>query len=126
MPRSVYQVERIAFVLHLDSVAFDSDTALFLQVHIVQNLVLHIAFVHRTGYLEHTIRQRTFAVIDVCNDAKISYLIHYSILSKKIITHYALRIALNLCAAKLQKKCHFHNFGSFYLLKTPKFTQNGK
>lgn len=129
MPRSINQVERIALVLHLDSMAFDSDTAFFLQVHIVQNLVLHIAFVHRACYLQHTIRQRTFAVVDVCNDAKIPYLIHYltivNILSLRIM-HYAFALRIKLCAAKLQKKSHFRNFGLFYLLKTPKFTQNGK
>ena len=120
MPRSIYQVQRITIVLHLDGVAFNGDTTLFFQVHIVQDLVFHIAFIHRTCYLKHTISQRAFAVINMCNDAKISYLIH-SFDIVKVIMYYAL-----LCAAKLQKKCHFSKFSSFNPPKTPKFTLIGR
>ena len=94
MPRSIYQIKGITLIIHLNSMAFNGYTTLFLQIHIVQYLVLHLPNVHRSGELQHTIRQCTFSVIYVCNNAKISYSIHnllqnynfFLICAKKVVS----------------------------------------
>ena len=63
-------------MLHLNSVTLDGDAALFLQVHIVQNLVLHLADINRARQLQHAIRQGAFTVVNMRNNTEISYLIH--------------------------------------------------
>ena len=76
VPRSVYQVQRIALPLHLNSVALNRDATLFFQIHVVQHLVLHLTWVHRMRILQHPISQRRFAVVDMSYDAKIAYILH--------------------------------------------------
>ena len=72
-------------MVHLDSVGLDGDTALFLEVHIIEHLVLHLLHVHRLRYLQHAVSEGRFAVVDVSNDAKIAYILHFlcTIFSKK-------------------------------------------
>ena len=84
MPRSVYQVQRIALVLHLDSVALDGDAALFLQVHVVQHLVLHVFLVHRAGHLQHTVRQGALPVVNMGNNTKVAYILHNLYVGQRI------------------------------------------
>ena len=76
VPRSVDEVEGITLMLHLDGVRFDGYTALFLQIHVVQHLVLHLPHIDSLRDLQHAIRKGRFAVIDVSNNTKITYLIH--------------------------------------------------
>ena len=76
MPRSVDEVERKALVIHLDGMALDGDATLFLQVHVVEHLVFHLAHVHRSGEFQHAVGQGALAVIYMCNNTKITYLIH--------------------------------------------------
>ena len=53
------KIENIFFafvhIFHLDSVAFDCNTTLALQVHIVQQLVLFFAFSNGLGKVEQTV-----------------------------------------------------------------------
>ena len=48
------------------------DTALALEVHRIEQLVLLVAFVNRARRLEQSVRQCRLAVIDVRDDAKIA------------------------------------------------------
>ena len=63
-------------ILHLDGVTLDGDSALFLQIHVVKYLVLHLPSIHCARQLQHAIRQRTFPVVNMRNYTEISYLVH--------------------------------------------------
>ena len=87
--RSVNEVEDICltvvFVFHLDSVALDGDASLFLKVHVVKHLSFHVFRRYGVGKLEQTVCQSTFAVVDVCNDAKIADILHFQLVISVII-----------------------------------------
>jgi hypothetical protein len=55
-------------------VALDGDAALSLQVHVVQ----HLSFRHLDGLgkLQQTVSQRRLAVVNMCYDAEIPYMVH--------------------------------------------------
>ena len=61
-------------ILHLDGVALDCDTALSFQIHIVEHLTL--CDLNRLGLLQQTVCQGTFTMVNMCNNAEISYLIY--------------------------------------------------
>ena len=46
------------------------DTAL--QIHVVEDLVFHVALRDRLGLLQNTVGKRAFAVVNMCNDAEIA------------------------------------------------------
>ena len=52
--------------------SLDGDTALALNVHVVQVLIAHVAFIDDLGQLQDAIRQGGLAVVDVCNDAEVT------------------------------------------------------
>ena len=52
----------------------DGDAPLPLQVHVVQELVLHLPFRHRVAQLQQPVSQRGFSVVDVGDDGKVSNL----------------------------------------------------
>ena len=71
--RRIDQVQSIDFpilglVVHTDGTGLDGDAALPLQVHVVQELRFHLALLHSAADLDHPVRQRGLAVIDVGND----------------------------------------------------------
>ena len=76
--RSVDQVQNILLalisILHLDGVTLDGDTTFTLQVHIIE----HLSFGHlySLSKLQQTVCQSRLAVINMGNNAKISYMIH--------------------------------------------------
>ena len=77
MSRGVKQVKpihlaRFTRVTHRHRMRFDCDSPLALQVHRIEQLVLLLAFVDRTGALEQSIGQCRLAVIDVRDDTKIT------------------------------------------------------
>ena len=82
MTGSVNEVENVVFsfifIVHLDRMALDGDTLLFLKIHRVQNLILHITRSQGICNLEHTVCKSTLTVIDVRNYAKISSLLHHN------------------------------------------------
>jgi len=63
-------------VIHLDGVAFDSDTAFAFKVHVIQDLSLGFTFVHRAGKFEQTVGKSALAVINVGDNAKVTYVLH--------------------------------------------------
>src|SRR6185503_2579464 len=75
--RRVDQVERVhlpvlGFVLHRDRVRLDRDALLALEVHGVQDLLLHLLLGERSGQLEETVGERRLAVVDVGDDAEVA------------------------------------------------------
>ena len=76
MPRRVDQVEGILLpvlrlIYNTHSLGLYCDSALTLQVHIVQDLLLHLAAGQRAGMLNQTVRQRRLAVVNMRNNTKI-------------------------------------------------------
>ena len=49
----------------------DGDPPLPLQVHVIQELLLHLPLLHRARELEQLIRQRRLAMVDVRDDAEV-------------------------------------------------------
>ena len=77
MARRVDEVEVIGLavfgvVAHGHGAGLDRDAALALELHIVQDLVLHRAFVHAVGQFQDAVGQGAFAVVDVGDDAEIA------------------------------------------------------
>ena len=59
-------------VEHLDRTGLDGDAPLPLDVHIVQELFLHVPLGHGGGALQKPVGQSAFAVVDVGNDTKVT------------------------------------------------------
>ena len=74
--RSVNQIKGVSLILHLNGMRLDGNTTLFLQIHIVQHLILHQALIHRSRIFNQAVRQRGLTVVNVSNNAKISYILH--------------------------------------------------
>ncbi len=60
---------------HANRMAFNGDATLPLQIHAIENLFLQLTLAQGAGDLQQAIRQRTLAMIDVCNNAKIAYVL---------------------------------------------------
>ncbi len=78
MARRVDQVQDVIVsvrggIFHAYRVRLDRDPALPFQVHIIQDLVGHFALRNGVREFEQAVGQRGFAVIDVGDDAEISY-----------------------------------------------------
>ena len=115
MARSVNQVQRITFVVHLYRVALDGDAAFFLQVHIVEYLVLHIFLLDRAGHLQHAVCQRTLTVVYMRYNAEISYIFHLLFVLPFGMAHnFAAKLQLfsDIC----KKNRPFERFFYMYLL----------
>ena len=74
---SVDEVELVGLAVlrgvhHADGVGFDGDAALALQVHGVEDLVLHFARGERPGELQQAVGQRGFAMVDVGDDREVA------------------------------------------------------
>jgi hypothetical protein len=77
VPRRVDQLELVlepvvGRVLEADRLRLDGDPALALEVHLVQELRLHLALGERARELEQAIGQRALAVVDVRDDREIA------------------------------------------------------
>ena len=75
--RGIDQVELIGLavlrlIVQTHGPGLDGDAALPLQVHVVQQLALHLPLGHRVAQLDEPVRQRGFSVVDVCNDRKVA------------------------------------------------------
>ncbi len=77
MARRIDQVQLVGIAVvrlvhHAHGVGLDGDAALALQVHVVQNLRLHLAPGHRAGEFQQTVAQRRLSVVDVGNDREVA------------------------------------------------------
>jgi hypothetical protein len=59
-------------VLHAGGLELDGDAALALQLHVVEELLLHVARGDGAGVLQQPVGQGRFAVVDVGNDAEVA------------------------------------------------------
>ena len=64
----------LVHILHLDGVALNRNAALTLQLHVVKHLSLR--HLDGLGELQQTVGQRRLPMVDMCNDAEISYMLH--------------------------------------------------
>ena len=85
MARSIDEVENV-FLYGTHGLCLDGNATLSLQVHIVQDLCLHLSAGEQTGLLNDAVRQGGFAVIYVCHNTKIAdfaliYYCHTTVLS---------------------------------------------
>ena len=77
MAWGVDQVEGVGLtisggVIHARRLKLDRDAALTLQVHVVQELLLHVPVGHRARVLQQTVGQRRLAMVDMGDDAEIA------------------------------------------------------
>ena len=106
-----------------DRLRFDRDTPLPLQIHVVENLGLHLAACQKPRHLNNAVSQRGLAMVDMCNNAKISdfTLIYYCQFDSSIFM-------LNLCRMfyykQFNSKMIRHKAGLHPLLKICAFLHN--
>ena len=62
----------IGFVLHAHRTRLDGDAAFALQIHIVEQLLFHLALRNRFALLKQAVGKRGFAMVDMGDDRKIS------------------------------------------------------
>ena len=115
MPWRVDQIKPVfvavlRVVVQTDALRLDSDSALALQVHRIEHLRRHLALRERAGQLEQTIRQRRFAVVDVCNDAEIPDVlrIHVSFRVARVTAKMRVRLRSLTASFKLSSVPQIH------------------
>jgi hypothetical protein len=77
MARRVDQVERVAVavrctVFEAHGVGLDGDAALALDIHRIEQLLLHVAVGHGAGGLDQPVGQGGFPVVDMGDDGEIA------------------------------------------------------
>ncbi len=73
VPRRVHDVDLDAAIAHAGVLRENGDAALALQVHGIEHLFMHFALREGAGQFEQAIGKRRFAVVNVRDDAEISY-----------------------------------------------------
>jgi hypothetical protein len=81
MARGIDQVQLVllavlCLVRQSQGVALDGYASFPLKIHAVQDLIAKLPGAHQTRMLDKAIRQGGFPVIDVCDDAEVSYMLH--------------------------------------------------
>ena len=89
--------------------ALDGDTLLTFQVHVVQNLVLHLTGTEGAGKFQQAVCQRGLTVIYMCNDAKVADVLHKT---AKITQFWKMH--------NVHQVCQQHVFGCFCASRLPK------
>ena len=77
MSRSIDEIEGIGFAVCRNiwqgySLAFNSDSALTFDIHIVEHLVLHFPLINDMGFFDESIGQCRFSMVNMCDDTEIS------------------------------------------------------
>ena len=62
----------IRIVIQRHALGFNRDATLTLNIHGIENLILHFTFTETTAYLDKTISQSRFAMVNMGNNRKIS------------------------------------------------------
>ena len=83
MAGSINQIQNILLpvtmiIINLNGMALDGDAFFSFQVHIVQHLVHHISFADGVGNLQKPVSQGGFAVVNMCDDAKVTDVLQLS------------------------------------------------
>ena len=73
----------VRLVNRTDRLGFDRNAPLPFQFHVVQHLILHLPLGQKAGHLDDAVGQCALAMVNMCNDTKISdfTLVHVSRLS---------------------------------------------
>jgi hypothetical protein len=75
MPGSIDKIESVIDtlkrVVHGDRMRLDGNAFFTLQIHRIQQLILHLALFDRLGHFQQPIGQSCFSVVDVRNNAEI-------------------------------------------------------
>ena len=82
MTRGVYEIEQIfsavfRLVVECDGVRLDGDASLFFELHIVKELIGHIAQSHGIRLFEQTVGESRFAVVNMRYYTEISYIVFF-------------------------------------------------
>ena len=77
VPRSVYQVQDVCLtvrcrILDANRVGLDRDAAFALNVHGVEDLLLHVPLRHRARHLNEPVGKRRLPVVDMGDDREIA------------------------------------------------------
>ena len=77
MARGVDEIEAVGLpvlggVVHADGPGLDGDAPLPFQLHIIQQLGLHLPLLHRPAQLDHAVGQCGFPVVDMGDNGKIA------------------------------------------------------
>ena len=75
--RRINQIELVdvavaRLVHHAHSMGFDGDATLPLEVHVVEDLGLHLAIGHRSGQFQQPVAESRLAVVDVRDDGEVA------------------------------------------------------
>ena len=94
MAGGVDEVEDVFFpvfctVNGADRLCLDRDAAFPLEVHIVKDLLLHLALGQKTGLLDDAVRKRRFSVVDMRNNAEIA---NFALVSLSHSSQYPLSV----------------------------------
>ena len=80
MPWGIDQVEcvvgTIRLIIHLNRMTLDRNSPLSLQIHIIEQLLLHFSFRNRLGGFQQTVGESALAMINVSDDTEVPYLLH--------------------------------------------------
>ena len=81
MARSVDEVQPVLLpvtpVDHLYRMALYGDSLLLLEVHVVEDLVLHVPRSEGVGKFQKPVGKGALAVVDMCDDAKVANVLHF-------------------------------------------------
>ncbi len=67
----------LRLVVKTNGLGFDSNAALALDIHRVEDLVFHLTHVQPAGQLNEAVGQRRFAVVDMGDDRKIANMVKW-------------------------------------------------
>lgn len=80
MPWGVNQVKEVLFpfviVDHLDCMALDGNSFLFLKIHIIQNLGFHIPGFKRPCQFQQSVGKGAFSMVNMCDYAEVPDVSH--------------------------------------------------
>jgi hypothetical protein len=81
MTRRVDQIEDILLSVSRvigkgNGLTLNGDPSFALDVHIIQDLILEVSLIDHARILNEAVGKGRFSVINVCNDAKITYVLH--------------------------------------------------
>lgn len=75
MSWGINEVDFVSFPLHSHGRELDSDATLLFDIHRIEHLrIFHLSFFFGSRDFEHPIGQRGFTVVDMSDDAEVSYL----------------------------------------------------
>src|SRR5690606_40178378 len=77
MARCIHQAQFISFailrgIVKPDSLRLDRNTTLALDIHVIKHLLTHLACGKAPSMLDQPVRQRRFAVVNMCDDREIT------------------------------------------------------